>query len=295
MIDCKLIFIVILLIILLMYKKTYQFVGGNKINGKNTQNKFIELDKMIINTNLTDEQNVVKLNNTKEKYEDLVKKNNNIYNNLLTNLSSTNEEIETAELNLEDSKNKLSLAEINVNLKQNIINNKNHKKKYKNTQNKTNKLITKTELLDFYVILNIVKQYNIYTIILLSKVKNLKTHTFKSPDDTTLKNQLFKLLKKTLVFSTESYNKTNNLYKQIISSNNSKINSYKSDISNSKNIAKSLMLNIKNIQNKLATKTTLDKEIIEKLSEKKQPEVDKIIESDNPSLFDSLSTLFRGI
>jgi len=294
MIDCKLIFIVILLIILLMYKKTYQFVGGNKINGKNTQNKFIELDKMIINTNLTDEQNVVKLNNTKEKYEDLVKKNNNIYNNLLTNLSSTNDEIETAELNLEDSKNKLSLAEINVNLKQNIINNKNHKKKYKNTQNKTNKLITKTELLDFYVFLNTVKQYNIYTIILLSKVKNLKTRTFKSPDDTTLKNQLFKLLKKTLVFSTESYNKTNDLYKQIISSNNSKINSYKSDISNSKNIAKSLMLNIKNIQNKLATKTTLDKEIIEKLSEKKQPEVDKIIESDNPSLFDSLSTLFRG-
>ena len=277
-----------------MYKKTYQFVGGNKINGKNTQNKFIELDKMIINTNLTDEQNVVKLNNTKEKYEDLVKKNNNIYNNLLTNLSSTNDEIETAELNLEDSKNKLSLAEINVNLKQNIINNKNHKKKYKNTQNKTNKLITKTELLDFYVFLNTVKQYNIYTIILLSKVKNLKTRTFKSPDDTTLKNQLFKLLKKTLVFSTESYNKTNDLYKQIISSNNSKINSYKSDISNSKNIAKSLMLNIKNIQNKLATKTTLDKEIIEKLSEKKQPEVDKIIESDNPSLFDSLSTLFRG-
>ena len=277
-----------------MYKKTYQFVGGNKINGKNTQNKFIELDKMIINTNLTDEQNVVKLNNTKEKYEDLVKKNNNIYNNLLTNLSSTNDEIETAELNLEDSKNKLSLAEINVNLKKNIINNKNHKKKYKNTQNKTNKLITKTELLDFYVFLNTVKQYNIYTIILLSKVKNLKTRTFKSPDDTTLKNQLFKLLKKTLVFSTESYNKTNDLYKQIISSNNSKINSYKSDISNSKNIAKSLMLNIKNIQNKLATKTTLDKEIIEKLSEKKQPEVDKIIESDNPSLFDSLSTLFRG-
>jgi len=280
-----------------MYKKTYQFVGGNRMNRRNRRNrrnKFIELDKMIINTNLTDEQNIVKLQNTEEKYEDLVKKNTNIYNNLLINLSSTDDEIGTAELELEDTKNKLSLAQINVNLKQSIINNNKHKKKYKNTKNKNNKLITETELLDFYVLLNTVKQYNIYTIILLSKIKKIKKQTLKSPDDTNLKNRLFKLLKKTLVFSTESYNKTNNLYKKIIASNNSKINSYKSDISNSKNIAKSLMLNIKNIQNKLETKTTLDKEIIEKLSEKKQPEVDKIIESDNPSLFDSLSTLFRG-
>ena len=280
-----------------MYKKTYKFIGGNRRNRRNrrtTKNKFIELDKMITNTNLTDEQNIVKLQNTEEKYEDLVKKNTNIYNNLLTNLSSTDEEIDIAELNLEDTKNKLSLAQINVNLKQSIINNNKYKKKYKNTKNKNNKLITEAELLDFYVILNTVKQYNIYTIILLSKVKKIKKQTLKSPDNKNLKNQLFKLLKKTLLFSTESYNKTNNLYKKIIASNNSKINSYKSDISNSKNIAKSLMLNIKNIQKKLETKTTLDKEIIEKLSEKKQPEVDKIIESDNPSLFDSLSTLFRG-
>ena len=280
-----------------MYKKTYKFIGGNRRNRRNrrtTKNKFIELDKMITNTNLTDEQNIVKLQNTEEKYEDLVKKNTNIYNNLLTNLSSTDEEIDIAELNLEDTKNKLSLAQINVNLKQSIINNNKYKKKYKNTKNKNNKLITEAELLDFYVILNTVKQYNIYTIILLSKVKKIKKQTLKSPDNKNLKNQLFKIIKKTLLFSTESYNKTNNLYKKIIASNNSKINSYKSDISNSKNIAKSLMLNIKNIQKKLETKTTLDKEIIEKLSEKKQPEVDKIIESDNPSLFDSLSTLFRG-
>lgn len=293
MIDCKFIFIVILLIILLMYKKKNIFSGGNKRTRKTNKNKFIELDKMIINTNLTDEQNIIKLKNNKEKYEDLVKKNTNIYNNLLTNLSSTDDEIETAELELEDTKNKLSLAEINVNLKQSIINNNKHKKKYKNTATKTNKLITDAELLNFYVILNTVKQYNIYTIILLSKIKKLKKQTLKNPNNTSFKNQLSKHLKKTLLFSTESYNKTNNLYKKIIASNNTKINSYKSDISNAKNIAKSLMLNIKNIQKKIEKKDILDKEIIEKLSEKNEPKVEKIIESENRSLFENLSSLFR--
>lgn len=276
-----------------MYKKKNIFSGGNKRTRKTNKNKFIELDKMIINTNLTDEQNIIKLKNNKEKYEDLVKKNTNIYNNLLTNLSSTDDEIETAELELEDTKNKLSLAEINVNLKQSIINNNKHKKKYKNTATKTNKLITDAELLNFYVILNTVKQYNIYTIILLSKIKKLKKQTLKNPNNTSFKNQLSKHLKKTLLFSTESYNKTNNLYKKIIASNNTKINSYKSDISNAKNIAKSLMLNIKNIQKKIEKKDILDKEIIEKLSEKNEPKVEKIIESENRSLFENLSSLFR--
>jgi hypothetical protein len=276
-----------------MYKKKNIFSGGSKKTRKTNKNKFIELDKMIINTNLTDEQNIIKLKNNKEKYEDLVKKKTNIYNNLLTNLSSTDDEIETAELELEDTKNKLSLAEINVNLKQSIINNNKHKKKYKNTATKTNKLITDAELLNFYVILNTVKQYNIYTIILLSKIKKLKKQTLKNPNNTSFKNQLSKHLKKTLLFSTESYNKTNNLYKKIIASNITKINSYKSDISNAKNIAKSLMLNIKNIQEKIEKKDILDKEIIEKLTEKNEPKVEKIIESENRSLFENLSSLFR--
>ena len=53
------------------------------------------------------------------------------------------------------------------------------------------------------------------------------------------------------------------------------------------------MLNIKNIQKKIEKKDILDKEIIEKLSEKNEPKVEKIIESENRSLFENLSSLFR--
>ena len=74
---------------------------------------------MVNNGVLTDDQKMSELEENIKKSQLKVKKFNNIYNNLLTNLSSNEEEIESAEADLEEAKNILSLAEINLTLKNN--------------------------------------------------------------------------------------------------------------------------------------------------------------------------------
>lgn len=249
---------------------------------KKENNSIKELNNMIINNNLTDNQKLEQLKDTKTKLEDDVKKNTNIYNNLLTNLSTTDDEIESAELDLEDTKNKLSLAEINLSLKESLIN-----------QSK-NKKMSKNELMEFYVKLNQSKQYNLQLIILMSKIRKLRKNTIVSPNDSYFKNELMKQLENSIDFAKINYSKTEELYKLIISSSNRTINNYKSDISNSKNIAKELKENLETIKNRYDNKEKLNKEIKDKLSMKKEPEVKKLIEEDNTSLFDNLSTLFQS-
>tara|TARA_B100001173_G_scaffold112811_1_gene97813 strand:- start:1547 stop:2389 length:843 start_codon:yes stop_codon:yes gene_type:complete len=277
--HCKYIFLIILLICLfLLFKKSNKFTGGNT-NDKRTNKSATELDNMIKNGSLTDNQKLEILKKNKVTQENLVKKNNNIYTNLLTNLSSTDDEIDIAELNLEDSKNQLLLAEINLNLKKSILNKKNKKN---------------DELLDFYVKLNTAKQYNIYTIILMSNVRKIRKNTIVSPNDQLFKTQLLESVNETADFATLSYNKTNDLYKFVISSNVRDISNYKSDLSNSRILARELKDNIIKIQSRINNKNNLDKEIKQKLSAKKEPQIDEITDDESNSLFDNLASLFQS-
>ena len=278
MLNCNhLLLLIFVLCLLLLFKKKCKMTGGT------TENTIVkELETMVKNKDLTDNQKLEKLKSDKVTLEDDVKKKTNIYNNLLTNLSSTDDEIEMAELDLEDTKNKLMLAEINVNLKDSLINKSKNKK------------MSQNELLDFYVKLNETKQYNLQLIILMSKIRKLRKNTLVSPTDTFFKTELMTAIDKTLEFAKINYTKTNDLYKLVIASSDTTINNYKSDLSNSKNIAKEFRDNLKNIKERYENKEKLNKEIKEKLSAKKQPEVTKIVENDQVSLFDNLSSLFQG-
>lgn len=278
MLNCNhLLLLIFVLCLLLLFKKKCKMTGGT------TENTIVkELETMIKNKDLTDNQKLEKLKSDKVTLEDDVKKKTNIYNNLLTNLSSTDDEIEMAELDLEDTKNKLMLAEINVNLKDSLINKSKNKK------------MSQNELLDFYVKLNETKQYNLQLIILMSKIKKLRKNTLVSPTDTFFKTELMTALDKTLKFAKINYTKTNDLYKLVIASSDTTINNYKSDLSNSKNIAKEFRENLKNIKERYENKEKLNKEIKKKLSAKKKPEVTKIVENNEVSLFDNLTSLFQG-
>ena len=112
-----------------------------------------------------------------------IKGSNQLDNNLLSNLSSTEDELETAELNLEDAKNNLSLAEINISLKNTLITQK------KNINNPKTK-----ELDTFNVALNISKQYNIQSIISINNTKKFRKNTLTSPKDSFFKKELLKSL-----------------------------------------------------------------------------------------------------
>lgn len=287
MIQCKsIIFIVLLIFVFLLYTKSNKFIGGKKDKNdkkdKKTTSTSDELEDMIKNKNLTDTQKLELLKEEKTKHEDNVKKNTRMYNNLLTNLSSTDDEIDIAELNLEDSKNQLLLADINVSLKLTMINKKNNKNK------------SKDNLLDFYVKLNKVKQYNIYCIILMSNVRKIRKNTLVSPNDELFRTQLDASISETVDFAKKTYTKTNELYKISISTDNREINNFKSDLSNSRVLARELKENITLIQKRLNSKYKLDEEIKKKLSAKKEPEIDKITEDKEASLFDNLTALFKG-
>tara|TARA_B100001175_G_scaffold317380_1_gene334067 strand:- start:867 stop:1718 length:852 start_codon:yes stop_codon:yes gene_type:complete len=280
--HCNNIILIILLIFLfIIFTKKSKFIGGSDDNTKTNKNNS-DLEDMIKNNDLNDNQKLELLKNERTKYGDLVKKNTRLYNNLLTNLNSTDDEIDIAELDLEDSKNQLLLAEINVNLKESIINKKNNKDKSKN------------KILDFYVKLNTVKQYNIYSMILMSKVRKIRKNTIVSPNDELFKKKLIDIINKTVSYTKITYNKTNDLYKLSISTDNVEINSYKSDLSNSKILANNLNNNIINIQSRLNKKHDLDKQIKRKLSEKKKPVINEITENKETSLFDNLSALFTS-
>ena len=125
-----LILCIFIIVFLTCYFTSYEcnFLKG----GSNNNTK---LEQMISNGVLTDEQKITELQETIKKMEIKVTKYNNIYNNLLTNLSSNEEEIDNAERDLEDAKNNLLLAEINLVLKNSLVllkKNKIQKKNYLN-------------------------------------------------------------------------------------------------------------------------------------------------------------------
>ena len=278
---CKnIIFMIFLIcILLLLFQKSYKFIGGTT-NTTDTQvyNIQSKLDDMIKNGNLTDIQKLKILNDNKIKFENILTNNNKIYTKLLTDLSSKDEDIDIAESNLEKSKNELLLATINVDLKEIIIKKKNNK----------NKKIE--ELLDFYIELNLVKQYNIYSIILISNIEKLR-----HANNTTSGIEIFKKeLGKTLEFVKISYNKTNDLYNIAISSNNADITSYKSDLSNSKILSKQIRDNIILIYENVNTRNKLEDDIKNKLSTKNNSDIDEITKKSDLSFFDRLSEIFSG-
>lgn len=222
------------------------FVGGSIDNNP-------KLTAMVNNGVLTDEQKMSELEETIKKSQLKVKKFNNIYNNLLTNLSSNEEEIESAESDLEEAKNILSRAEINLTLKNSLI------------LLKKNKNPNKLPLLEFNVALNQSKQYNIQTIISFQKTKQLRKNTLKSPKDTFFKTELFNSIDESIKYAKQSHIKAKNVYLLCIGTSDSEIIKYKADLNNSKNLAKNLEDNIINIKNRLDAKYKLQDSIKEKL------------------------------
>ena len=182
-----------------------------------------------------------------------VTKYNNIYNNLLTNLSSNEEEIDNAERDLEDAKNNLILSEINLALKNSLI------------LLKKNKNPNKLPLLEFNVALNRSKQYNIQSIISFHKTKQLKKNTLTAPKDSFFKTELLNSLKETVEYAKQSHIKAKNVYILCIGSSDPEIIKYKADLNSSKNIAKDLEDNIINIKNKINEKYKLQDSIKNKL------------------------------
>ena len=239
---------IFIIVFLTCYFTSYEctfFKGGSNNNSK--------LEQMISNGVLTDEQKITELQETIKKMEIKVTKYNNIYNNLLTNLSSNEEEIDNAERDLEDAKNNLLLAEINLVLKNSLVllkKNKNPKKK---------------ELLEFNVALNTSKQYNIQSIISFHKTKQLKKNTLTAPKDSFFKTELLNSLKETVEYAKQSHIKAKNVYILCIGSSDPEIIKYKADLNSSKNIAKDLEDNIINIKNRIDEKYKLQDSIKNKL------------------------------
>ena len=223
-----------------------------------------KLNAMVNNGVLTDDQKMSELEENIKKAQLKVKKFNNIYNNLLTNLSSNEEEIESAEADLEEAKNLLSLAEINLTLKNSLI------------LLKKNKNPKKLPLLEFNVALNRSKQYNIQTIISFQKTKQLRKNTLKSPKDSFFKTELLNSLEESIKYAQQSHIKAKKVYTLCIASSDPEIIKYKADLNSSKNLSKNLEDNIINIKNRLEEKYKLQDSIKQKLLIQKTTTENKI-------------------
>ena len=77
---------------------------------------------------------------------------------------------------------------------------------------KNNKDKSKDNLLDFYVKLNTVKQYNIYCIILMSNVRKIRKNRLVSPNDELFRKQLDEKISKTVDFSKHIIKLMNYMY-----------------------------------------------------------------------------------
>tara|TARA_B100001250_G_C19648302_1_gene721445 strand:- start:34 stop:921 length:888 start_codon:yes stop_codon:yes gene_type:complete len=248
------------------------------------------LDKMVANDTLSDKEKLTELEQKKITAEENVKKKNNIYNNLLTNLSSSDEDIEIAELDLDDSKNNLSLAEINYSLKQNMIILKN------------NKDMKKNEIFKFNVDLNKSKQFNIYTMILMNKTKKLRKNTLVAPNDSFFKSELLKTIKETKTYAKDAHQKAKDVYTTCIGSTNPDITKYKSDLNNAKILAKNLSENINKIDDRINEQYKLEKTLKKQISlqtKNKKNEKKNIVketkkqEKQKDSFMDKLTNLFN--
>ena len=142
---------------------------------------------------------------------------------------------------------------------------------------KKNKNPKKNFLLEFNVALNKSKQYNIQTIILLHKTKQLRNNTLISPKDILLKTELLKSIDDSIKIANESYNKAKYVYTLCIGSTDPNIIKYKNDLSNAKNIAKDLEDNIINIKKRITEKYKLQDSIKEKLQIQKTTTANQII------------------
>jgi len=254
MTSCSQINILLFIVILFLSYKFFMQNKTTQTGGDNHMNKLLE--EMVANGDFTDEQKLNQLNEKKKNNEDIVKKKNNIYNNLLINLSATDEEIEMAELNLEDAKNNLSLAEINYSLKKSMI------------DKKSNNDMDKNELHEFYVILNKSKQYNIQSIISMNKLRKLRKNTLISPNDSFFKSELLKTLKETMDYTKQAHKKAKDVYTLSISSSNPEIIKYKSDLENAMILAKNLEENIININKRINEQYKLEKTIKKQIKQK---------------------------
>tara|TARA_Y100001958_G_scaffold158758_2_gene157627 strand:- start:335 stop:1222 length:888 start_codon:yes stop_codon:yes gene_type:complete len=280
---------IILCIIILFLFCIYCSKNKNIQNGGEKTKKTL-LDKMVANESLSDNEKLTELEQKKITAEENVKKKNNIYNNLLTNLSSSDEDIEIAELDLDDAKNNLSLAEINYSLKQNMIILKNNKDKEKN------------EIFKFNVEINKSKQFNIYTMILMNKVKKLRKNTLVAPNDSFFKSELLKTIKETKTYAKNAHQKAKKVYTTCIGSTNPDITKYKSDLNNAKILAENLSENINKIDDRINEQYKLEKTLKKQISlqtKNKKNEKKKIAketkkqEKQKDSFMDKLTNLFN--
>jgi hypothetical protein len=280
---------IILCIIILFLFCIYCSKNKNIQNGGEKTKKTL-LDKMVANDTLSDNEKLNELEQKKITAEENVKKKNNIYNNLLTNLSSSDEDIEISELDLDDAKNNLSLAEINYSLKQNMIILKN------------NKDMKKNEIFKFNVDLNKSKQFNIYTMILMNKTKKLRKNTLVAPNDSFFKSELLKTIKETKTYAKDAHQKAKDVYTTCIGSTNPDIIKYKSDLNNAKILAKNLSENINKIDNRINEQYKLEKTLKKQISlqtKNKKNEKKKIVketkkqEKQKNSFMDKLTNLFN--
>jgi len=258
------IYLALFLLVIIVLTYHFNFSKHNIFSGGSIDDN-PKLNSMINNGILTDEQKMKELEETNKKAQIKVTKFNNIYNNLLTNLSSNEEEIETAEMDLADAKNHLTLSEINLALKNSLI------------LLKKNKNPNKLPLLEFNVALNKSKQYNIQTIISFHKTKQLRKNTLKSPKDTFFKTELLNSINESIKYAQQSHIKAKKVYTLCISTTNPDIIKYKADLNNSKNLAKNLEENIINIKNRIDEKYKLQDSIKEKLLIKKNTLDNKIL------------------
>lgn len=275
----NIIFILFLSVILIISLTCYSTYSNYNIKYGGSVDDNPILSKMVNNGVLTDEQKISELKETIKRTYNIVNKNNNIYNNLLTNLSSKEEDIENAESNLEESKNKLLLVEINLSLKNSLI------------LLKKNKNPTKIPYLEFNIALNKSKQYNIQTIISFHKTKQLRKNTLVFPTDNFFKTELLSSLEESVKYAQQSSSKSQLAYTLCISSNEPDIIKYKADLNSGKNISKNLQDNIINIKNRIYEKYKLQDSIKDKLLKQKnnpiqsvtQPSTTETITQPNPN------------
>tara|TARA_B110001452_G_scaffold70349_1_gene56837 strand:+ start:677 stop:1630 length:954 start_codon:yes stop_codon:yes gene_type:complete len=274
----NIIFILLLSIIIIIFFTNAYNYSNCKIKHGGSIDDNEQLDKMVDNGLLTNEQKLLELKATIEKSKNIVTKNNNIYNNLLTNLSSTEEEIENAEANLDSSKNKLLLDEINLSLKNSLI----LLKKNKNPKKLPN--------LNFTIALNKSKQYNIQTIISFHRTKQLRKNTLVSPTDNFFKTELLNSIEESIKYAQQSSIKSQMVYTLCISSTEPDIIKHKADLNSGKNISKNLYDNILNIKNRIYEKYKLQDSIKDKLLKQKNNPVQSTTQQDPTELTTQINT-----
>lgn len=228
-------FVLIILLILSIFnhndikKISYTLKGGFNENNP-------DLDKIVDNNSLSDKEKLKDLNvqlaALKQKHTDSEK----IYNDLLSDISSKEDDINIAELDMSDAQNNLNLIKTSIQLKKSMISLKN------------NKDAKMTSLLEFNILLHKTRQYSIQAIISTNNTRKLRKNIAISPQDTFFKEQLMTTLETATTHAKQSRLKIDKLYKLCINSDSNDIKKHCDNLKNAKSNSQNLEDNIVKIQ-----------------------------------------------